>query len=239
MIISINVISAANETNATISTNQTIKNTTTTPIKTSVSTPDTGFVYKKNAYMKITVKEKSSKKPVKNLKLKVKVYTKKKSRTYTLKTNENGIAKLSTKKFTKGIHKFYINTTNSKYKVSKKDSLFIGTKKTVTLKINKHKKLKSGDEISVFLQKKNGQYKKGVYTDVWYAGSDADIDPHYTMILKAKLYFKNTKTGKIMTKTTKAKLFTYNGEIYRDMPSSTLIKGYTPIKAKIWYLTSE
>ena len=59
LIISINVISAANETNATISTNQTIKNTTTTPIKTSVSTPDTGFVYKKNAYIIQKTSEKS------------------------------------------------------------------------------------------------------------------------------------------------------------------------------------
>ena len=234
LILSINVISAANDTDIDSSTNTTVQKA----VKTSVSTPDTGFIYKKNSFMKITIKDKSTNESIKNLKIKVKVYTKKKAKTYTLKTDNNGVAKLPTKKIKLGRHKFIINTTNSSYKVSKKDILFIGYKKTINLEINKHKKLKSKDAITVFLQKKNGQYKKGIYTDVWYAGDDADINPHHTMILKSKLYFKNKKTGKIISKTTKGKLFLYNGEIYRTQPEYKLVPGYKPIKAKIWYLTS-
>ena len=208
-------------------------------VKTSVSTPDLGYVYKKNSYMKITINDKTTKKPIKNLKIKVKVYTKKKFKTYTLKTDDNGIAKLSTKKLKLGSHKFIITSANSNYKVSKKARLFIGYKKSLTLKVNKNRKLKSGDAIVNILSKKNAQYKKGVYTEVWYAGARSDIDPHYTMILKTKLYFKNKKTGKIISKTTKGKLFTSNGEIFRSLPSFDLIPGYKPVKAKVWYLTSK
>ena len=234
LILSINAISASNDTNIDSSTNTSIQKV----VKTSVNTPDTGFIYKKNSFMKITIKDKSTNESVKNLKIMVKVYTKKKAKTYTLKTDKNGVAKLPTKKIKLGRHKFIINTANSSYNVNKKDTLFIGYKKTVNLEINKHKKLKSKDAITVFLQKKNGQYKKGIYTDVWYACEDADINPHHTMILKAKLFFKNKKTGKIISKTTKGKLFTYNGEIYRTQPEYKLITGYKPIKARIWYLTS-
>ena len=186
--------------------------------------------------MKITVKDKLTKLPIKNLKIKVKVYTKKKYKTYTLKTNANGIAKLSTKKLKLGSHKFVIKSANSTYKVSKKAKLFIGYKESVVIKVNKHRKLRSGDAISATLKKK---FKKGVYTKVWYSGSKSDLDPRYTMILKTKLFFKNKKTGKVISKTTKGKLFTRNGEVFRSTPSFKLISGYTPFKAKVWYLTSQ
>ena len=208
------------------------QNDTVSVVKTKVSTPDLGYVYKKNSKMHITVKEKSTKQPVKNLKIKVKVYTNKKSKTYNLKTNSKGVAKLSTKKLKLGTHTFIVKSRDGNFSVYKKDKIFIGYKKSVTLKVNKHKKLKSGDVIST-----NIQNKTGTATHVWYGGMKSDIDPHYTMILKAKLYFKD-KTGKIKTKTVKGKLFTYNGEVYRGLPSTTPIKGYTPYKAKVWFLTS-
>ena len=253
LILTIGAISAADNSNNTLkttnhdilgnesSTPNTLKNTTSTNeiTKTYVNTPDTGFVYKKTDYMKITIKNKTSKKPVSNLKIKVKVYTNKKYKTFNLKTNDEGIAKLPTKNIKLGQHKFVITSSNSTFKVSKKDILFIGKQRTITLEMNQHKKLKSGDAITAFVEKKNAQYKKGVYTEVWYAGTKSSIDPKYTMIYKAKLFFKNKNTGKIITKTTKGKLFTYNGEVYRSLPSTNLISGYTPTKAKIWYLTSK
>ena len=229
-----------NESSITAQNTSQKANTTTASItKTSVSTPDLGFVYKQKSYMKITVKNKTSKKPIKNLKIKIKVYTSKKYKVYTIKTNSLGIAKLPTKNLKLGFHKFAITSANSTFKVSKKDILFIGKKKSITLKMNQHRKLKSGDEITAFVEKKNAQNKKGVYTDVWYAGTKSSIDPKYTMIYKAKLFFKNKNTGKVITKTTKGKLFTYNGEVHRSLPSTNLIPGYIPTKAKIWYLTSK
>ena len=210
---------------------------TTHPIKASVSTPDLGYVYHKNGKMYITIKEKSTKKPVKHVKINVKVYTNKKFKTYYLKTNSKGIAKLPTKKIKLGSHKFIIRSNNTNYTMFKKDKLFIGYKKSITLKINKQKKLKTGDAISTIVKNKTGS-TNGIYTQVWYAGVKSDIEPRHTMILKSKLFFKNKKTGKIKTKIIKGKLFTYNGETYRGLPSTTPIKGYTPYKAKVWFLTS-
>lgn len=217
--------------------NTTVDNTTSI-IKTKVSTPDLGYVYKKNSTLKITVKDKTTKKPVSNLKIKVRVYTGKTSKLRYYTTDSNGIVKLPTKKLKLGSHKFIIHSANSNYSVYKKDNLFIGYKKSVTLKINEHRKLKSGDAIGTIMQNNSGQEKRGVYTDVWYAGVKTDIEPHYTMILKAKLFFKGKKTGKIKTKIVRGKLFTYNGEVYRGSPSTSFIKGYSPYKAKIWFLTS-
>ena len=189
--------------------------------------------------MKITVKNNSTKKPVKNLKIHVKVFIKKgKSKIFTLKTDSKGIAKLPTKNFKLGYHKFFVNTTNQKYKVYKKAYFFIGKKQSISLKINKYKKLKNGDSLKV-LAKNSSQKTNSAYTQVWYAGVKADINPHYTMILQSKLFFKNKKTGKIISKTIKGKLFINNGRIYNDLPHYNLTKGYTPIMAKIWYLTSK
>jgi hypothetical protein len=49
---------------------------------------------------------------------------------------------------------------------------------------------------------------------------------------------KIKKTGKIITVKSKGNLFEYKGELYRDYPHVDLMKGYTPIKTKIWYLVS-
>ena len=90
---------------------------------TSVKAPKVTNKYKKSKYFKVTVK--SYKKPVKSLKLKVKVYTGKKYKTYTIKTNKNGIAKLNTKKLKVGKHKVVISSGNSNYKLSAKSTIVI------------------------------------------------------------------------------------------------------------------
>nr|WP_295000893.1 right-handed parallel beta-helix repeat-containing protein [uncultured Methanobrevibacter sp.] len=78
---------------------------------------------KKSKYFKITVK--NGKKPVKNIKLKVKVFTGKKSKTYTVKTNAKGLAKLNTKKIKKGSHKVEVTVSNSNYFGSCKSKITI------------------------------------------------------------------------------------------------------------------
>ena len=70
-------------------------------------------------YFKVTVKNKKTKKVIKGVKVKVKVYTGKKAKTYKIKTNSKGIAKLSVKKLKVGKHKVVV-TSADKYVVAKK-----------------------------------------------------------------------------------------------------------------------
>ena len=70
-------------------------------------------------YFKVTVKNKKTKKVIKGVKVKIKVYTGKKAKTYTAKTNSKGIAKISTSKLKVGSHKVIV-TSGDKYCIAKK-----------------------------------------------------------------------------------------------------------------------
>ena len=67
---------------------------------------------------------------VKYVILKVKVYTGTKYKTYSLKTNYNGIATFKTSGLSLGTHKIIISTSNKNYKVSKTSKIVI--KRTVS-----------------------------------------------------------------------------------------------------------
>ena len=91
-------------------------------------------------------------------------------------------------------------------------------------------KLKSGDAIAGYVTYTgNMQFNKGTGVTTWYIGTgyNGDLEPHHTKLVKAKFYFKNTN-GKIKTKTV-----TGNSAHL----STSLIKGYTPYKATVWYKT--
>ena len=91
--------------------------------KPSVSAPKVTTKYKKSKYFKATVK--LNKKALKNLKVKVKIYTGKIYKKYTLKTDKNGIVKINTKKLKKGTHKVVISSGNSNYSISKSSKIII------------------------------------------------------------------------------------------------------------------
>lgn len=95
-------------------------------IKPTVKAPAVKVKQKAKKYFKITVKK--GKVPVKSLKLKVKVWTGKKAKTYTVKTNKKGIAKLSTKKLKVGTHKVKVTSGNAKYKISKSSKIIVKKK---------------------------------------------------------------------------------------------------------------
>ena len=185
------------------------------------------------------IKDKQTNKTIKNLKISFKIKDGKKYKTYTLKTNNKGIATFTTKKLSLGYHKFIITSKDSRYKVSKKDKLFIGNLFIDTVKRNGNKKLKNGDIIRTFVQNKNGELGKGVYATASYGGgnnpSKATKDPKYTQIYYAKFYFKNKKTGKLLIVKSSSH-FEYKGEIYRGLAHADLIKDATHIKTKIYYL---
>ena len=92
---------------------------------TTVSAPKVTNKYKKSAYFKVTVKNKATGKVVSGLKLKIKVYTGKKYKTYTVKTNSKGVASLNTKGLSKGTHKVVIKSGNKYYTVSKSGKLIV------------------------------------------------------------------------------------------------------------------
>ena len=92
---------------------------------TVVSAKKVTAKYRKSAYFKVTVKNKATKKVVKGIKVKVKVYTGKKYKTYTIKTNSKGIAKLNTKKLKVGRHKVVISSKDSRYVIKKSSKIII------------------------------------------------------------------------------------------------------------------
>ena len=91
--------------------------------KTDIKLSKTSFKYKKSDYLKISLKNKIKKVPLKSLQVKVKIFTGKKSKTYTLKTDKNGMVKINTKGLSKGNHKIQISSSSKLYLISKITSI--------------------------------------------------------------------------------------------------------------------
>lgn len=86
-----------------------------------ISAPKTTNAYKSGKF-KVTVKNKKTKNPMGSVKLKIKVYTGKKYKTYSIKTNKKGEASISTKSLSKATHKVVVTakaTKNYKAKTAK------------------------------------------------------------------------------------------------------------------------
>ena len=96
------------------------------------------------------------------------------------------------------------------------------------LKMNTQIDFKNGDYFWAHVVKRDGQDPRGVYVDNRrvFNGNLGGSQSHH--VIKAKYYFKNTKTGKIKTKISTS----------LNMMRCDLIDGYTPIKVKIWYIKS-
>ena len=90
----------------------------------SVSAPIENVMYNDSHYYEILVKN-SYDDPVKNLVLKVKVYTGKEYKNYSIKTNSNGVAKLQTKNLKLGTHKICISTINKNYNISESSKIIV------------------------------------------------------------------------------------------------------------------
>lgn len=218
-------------------------------IPTSVSAAKVTAKYKQSKYFSVRVKDKVSKKFLKNTQLILKVYTGKKYKTYKVKTNSKGIAKLNTKRFSVGTHKVLIRSGNKNYNIQKTSKIIIKKAKTnkksslksVMLKVKTFKngesfstkctRLPKGDGVVCLRQNYDAQFGKGVHVIAWYVGygDGEDIEPYHNKLIKAKFYFKNSK-GKVITRT--AKSDSYGTTVY-----SSFISGYTPFKAQVWYKT--
>lgn len=129
--------------------------------------------HKKNNYYKIKVLD-SHKNPVKNIILKVKVFTGKKSKTYSIKTTSKGIAKLKTSRLNLGTHKITIKTKNNKYKISKSTKIII-----------KNSIPKNAEKLSVFAPIDTVMYKNSHYYEIVIKNSYGD--PLKKLVLKVKV----------------------------------------------------
>ena len=105
------------------------------------------------------------------------------------------MAKINTKSLKVGAHKVTITSDDDRYEIQKTSKIFVGKQYTKSIKsTSKNAKLKKGDVIKL----------RSVYDD-----DDRDVKVVYkkskhTKILKAKFYFKNKFTGKVMVKTSRA-----------------------------------
>lgn len=103
-----------------------------TKAKTKVYAPKVTTKYKKSKKFKIKIINTATRKPVKKVKISVKVGNKK----FTLKTNSKGVASFKTKSFSPGKYKVIIKSkNNSKYKIH-------GKSKLVIKEVHKKKKVK-------------------------------------------------------------------------------------------------
>ncbi|MEE0939840.1 hypothetical protein, partial [Methanobrevibacter sp.] len=93
--------------------------------RTIVKAPQVTNKFKKSKYFKVTIKNKETKRMLSNVKVKIKVFTGKKFKTYTVKTNKKGIAKINTKNLKTGKHKVVISSGNKNYSISKKSLIKI------------------------------------------------------------------------------------------------------------------
>ena len=96
--------------------------------KAPIKMAPTALKVKKGKYFKVKVTSTKSKKVLSSVKIKVKVYTGKKFKTYTIKTNKKGIASLKIKQKV-GKHKVVLTPASTKY--------YTGKKVTKTIKVTK------------------------------------------------------------------------------------------------------
>lgn len=233
------------ESNSSEVSDDTSVQTNSTPAKqetkktTAYALGTNEFIKKSNKYMKVkifTINKKGTLTFQKNVKLIVKVKIGKQTKTYKVKTNSKGEAKVfNVKNLKAGTYKISIVSDDERYSINDGGPINIYNKKqkSLTLKVNRWKKVK-GDLIDAVYIKKNGQNRKGVYATSYNAKDPVNKAPH-TLVMKAKFFFKNKKTGKVISKTVKTK--DDSKYLSKILPYHKLIKGYKPIKVKIWYVT--
>ena len=109
--------------------------------KLKISAPKITGYYKESKRYKIAVKNRETKKPMKSIKVMIKVFTGKKYKKYSLKTDKKGIVSFNMKSLPKGKHKVVINIkSNSKVKsaVLKTYIKTIARSNVINLKVNNH-----------------------------------------------------------------------------------------------------
>ena len=109
--------------------------------KLKISAPKITVYYNESKRYNITIKNGESKKPMKNIKVMIKVFTGKKYKKYSLKTDKEGIVSFNMKSLSKGKHNVVINiksTSKVKSAVLKTYIKTIVRSNIIKLKVNNH-----------------------------------------------------------------------------------------------------
>lgn len=193
-------------------------------IATKTEADIVAFKYKSKNYFKVEIEDRYDDDiPIKNVKVKLKIYTGTSSKTYIVKTNPRGIAKFNTQNLKPGSHKVVITSADDRYKINKVSKIIIGKQYSTVLKAKSTKVLKTKDKIA--LKFKNDFDEKEVKV-IFKKKSK------HTIISKAKFYFKNTYTGQIVTKVDYCDFDDGRWE----MPDEDYSNRFTLLKVKVWYL---
>lgn len=94
-------------------------------IQTDVKAPNVNASVNDSKIFKVVVKDRKTKKAIKGLNVKLKIFTKDKYNVHTIKTNEYGLAKFDTSLLTLGKHKVLLYSGNNKYYISTKSLIAI------------------------------------------------------------------------------------------------------------------
>ena len=193
-------------------------------IATKTEADIVAFKYKSNNYFKVEIEDRYDDDiPIKNVKVKLKIYTGSKSKTYIVKTNSRGIAKFNTKDLKPGSHKVVITSADERYKISKVSKIIIGKQYSTVLKSKSSKVLKTKDKIA--LKYRNDFDEKEVKV-IFKKKSK------HTIITKAIFYFKNKYTGKVVTKVDNCD---FDDDRW-EMPEEDYPNRFTLLKVKVVYL---
>lgn len=167
-----------------------------TKSSTKVYAPAQTVKHEKSNYYKIKVVD-SHGNLVKKVTLKLKVYTGKKSKTYTIKTNKNGVAKYQTKSLKLGTHKITIKSNSKKYKISKTSKIIVKKLLAPTLKTLNY--YPNGNDYSTKL---TWSSKKGNYYQVIRKSND-----NYEVISTVQAKSESTS---FYDKVNKGAIYTYS-----------------------------
>lgn len=125
-----NVDSKQNTTSTNTNTNTQPVVSKPKPVKkipTKTEADIVAFKYKAKNYFKVEIEDRYDDDiPIKNVKVKLKIYTGSKSKTYIVKTNSRGIAKFNTQNLKPGSHKVVITSADDRYKINKVSKIIIG-----------------------------------------------------------------------------------------------------------------
>lgn len=218
-----------------------VQTSANTKHKVLINAPAKTFKYKSNSHFKISLKDYNTHNPLKNKKVKIKISLGKIAKSKYYKTNAQGVISLNTKNLKIGVYKISISIKGSKdtYAASKNSKIIITNKLpyaitvplediSVSIYIPEYK-LKTGQKLVAFYNTElYGQYPNGIYIGTLLHPGQGDYSN--TKLLKAQIYFESQSTGKMISK-----IYTKTNRYHDNMKPIKLIKGYTPIKVKVWY----
>ena len=230
-----NEVSNVRTYNSCMSNVQTSDNT---KHKVLINAPSKTFKYKSNSHFKISLKDYNTHNPLKNKKVKIKISLGKIAKSKYYKTNSKGVISLNTKNLKLGTYKvsisikaskdYYAASKNSKIRITNKVpySIIVPLEHIYAGSFIHQYKLKTGQKLHAYYQTEDLMDTKGIYIGTSYPAQHV----FNTRLLKAQIYFESQSTGKMISK-----IYTKTDPYHYNMKRINLIKGYTPIKAKVWY----